>query len=340
MDEMPPRVADVLGAWDIPAPHASASVPAGTNNLSYRIEGAGRAYLLRIYQNTTDLARLADEHRLLQRLQGVALSFVVPDPLPTRFGTTLAPVGREGMGDGWAALFPVIPGHHPRAPDEDDTRAMGIALGELDAVLRALPSDFMHAPHALYGDLEHVHPLVAGSEDVVRDLSLGGERWRDYDRLIATIHAALPSLYGALPQQLIHSDFGRSNVLMTGGRVTGILDFEFAAPDLRALDFAIGLYHCACTTSGRFAVRWELVDAFAAGYGARVRLDRAEVDALPTLLRVRRVASILHRLGRHRAGLADKAAVEEQLGDTLLLHRWLLDHDTELMGRVWRWVIQ
>ena len=43
----------------------------------------------------------------------------------------------------------------------------------------------------------------------------------------------MPDLYATLPQQLAHEDFDPSNVLMEGARVTGVLDFEFCARDLR-----------------------------------------------------------------------------------------------------------
>jgi len=45
-------------------------------------------------------------------------------------------------------------------------------------------------------------------------------------------------------QKVIHGDFTPSNTLHAGGRLTGIIDFEFAGPDARAMDVASGLYFC------------------------------------------------------------------------------------------------
>lgn len=59
------------------------------------------------------------------------------------------------------------------------------------------------------------------------------------DAAIAECRASVPRRYGALPQPWIHRDIARSHVLRIGGRVTGILDFESADRNPRALD-AVG----------------------------------------------------------------------------------------------------
>lgn len=333
-------LSDLLQRWRIPLPRTIRPTDAGTNNLSWRIESAGGAYILRIYQNTGDPGRIFDEHTLLRRLQEAGLSFAVPTPVPNLAGETLIPLPeqsppRQGAKDAWAALFPLIPGRHAQAGNVDEVRAAGAALGELDAALAAIPLDLMASAPPTYGDLEHIHPLAPDPLGLLDSLGLDDRQRESIHHLWVTTHAALPALYGALPRQVIHSDFGRSNMLVADGRVSGILDFEFAAPDLRAMDVAIGLYHCACTVAGgRFAVRWDLVEAFAAAYATRVSLTAAEVEALPALLRLRRLVALIHRIGRWKQGLADTPAVYEHLEDTLRLHEWLTTHDGELVASV------
>lgn len=58
-------------------------------------------------------------------------------------------------------------------------------------------------------------------------------------RIFADLRAQVPLLYRTLPLQVIHGDFINRNALMQQGRITGALDFEFCARDLRALDLAI-----------------------------------------------------------------------------------------------------
>ena len=44
-----------------------------------------------------------------------------------------------------------------------------------------------------------------------------------------------------LPSQLIHGDLHYDNVLVNDGKVSGLLDFEFAMYDWRAMELAICL---------------------------------------------------------------------------------------------------
>jgi Ser/Thr protein kinase RdoA (MazF antagonist) len=229
-------------------------------------------------------------------------------------------------------LFPVIPGRHAPAPTSVETQVAGTALGNLDAALGNAPDGLLTQPFPQYGDLDHIHSLVSDSRAVVDDIDLDAEQRRAYRHFLDTARAAIPGLYDQLPRQLIHSDYARSNVLMEGDRVSGILYFEFAARDLRAMEFAVGLYQYGCTKHGRVMVQWDLLRAFSAGYGARVSLAPAEVQAVPALLRLRRTVSGLHFIGRWRQGLATASTIAEQARDTLVLHHWLLDHERELVA--------
>lgn len=72
-------------------------------------------------------------------------------------------------------------------------------------------------------------------------MSLPAEFQGRIRRLFADLQQQVPGLYRSLPQQVIHGDFVARNALMQEGRVTGVLDFEFCAHDLRAMDLAIAL---------------------------------------------------------------------------------------------------
>ena len=55
--------------------------------------------------------------------------------------------------------------------------------------------------------------------------------------------ARVETYKGSLPMQLIHGDLHYDNVLVaeTQDRVSGVLDFEFAAYDWRAMELAVCL---------------------------------------------------------------------------------------------------
>jgi homoserine kinase type II len=152
-----------------------------------------------------------------------------------------------------------------------------------------------------------------------------------FDELLPQI----PGLYGRLPQQIIHADAGRSNVLVHEGRVSGWLDFEFALPDLRAMDFAAALWSFGVAPY-RTARDWAVIEALAAGYGRHQPLTSTEVSALPTLLRLREATSLVHWVGRLRQELTTVEDIADRVADLLHVDRWLRTYAAELLPRVER----
>jgi homoserine kinase type II len=121
----------------------------------------------------------------------------------------------------------------------------------------------------------------------------------DYDALLTR---ASP-LYASLPKQLCHEDCDPSNILLEGTRVTGVLDWEFCALDLRPMDLVVAL---TWWPLGRFGSgeEWPIIAALLRGYALRRALSTAEVVAIPTLFQFRAYTSLIHRLGRQLQGLS------------------------------------
>jgi homoserine kinase type II len=110
-----------------------------------------------------------------------------------------------------------------------------------------------------------------------------------------------------LPRGAIHGDLFCDNVLFDGARLSGIIDFGFAATDVLAYDLAITVNDWCTFTEGdhRGALDQSRVDAIAAAY-RRVRPVNAEERELwPVLLRaaaLRFWVSRLYDLHLPRAG--------------------------------------
>lgn len=285
------------------------------------VETPRGAYVLRHYQNTADTDRIAYEHALLTRLARLGLSFAVPVPIPTHSGETMVPVS-TGAASAPAALFRFIAGRHPDAGSALQAHACAAALGELHQALGRINLRPPAGALPLFGELYRVHPAVPDPPGMLEELPLQGEERAQVMAILHELLAQVPALYASLPRQTVHRDFDGTNVLMEGVRVTGILDFEFARPDLRAIDFAYALYaftHPVWDTHPEVA----LVSAFAAGYRERVRLMPAEIEAVPDLMRLYRMVSLIHRAGRHRQGLAHREAVLSRAQALLRLDAWL-----------------
>jgi Ser/Thr protein kinase RdoA (MazF antagonist) len=204
-------------------------------------------------------------------------------------------------------------------------RACGVALGELHAALREI--DPGPAPSlARYGDLELIHPRVPDPWSLARDLPLDERSRERMSAILERLRGRIPHLYATLPQQLCHNDFSPGNLLMRGDAVGAVLDFEFVAPDLRALDVCTCWYWLALRGwNGGNGMDAQAVRALLDGYAAStdVPLTPDELHAMPDLALLRATVSIIHRAGRHRAGLDTEQSVLDRVDLLLGLDDWL-----------------
>jgi homoserine kinase type II len=317
----------ILHAWRLPRPLVITRAEGGYQNTTVFVSCAVGEFVLRVYSNVVDPARQRFEHELLKKLAAADLSFTVPQPLPSEDGDTLRVVdGRL------AVLFARIPGE-PLAKDGGSyLRHAAAALAELDVALAAFDR-FDHRPPNFGGDLTRIHPLVDDLDEAAvesgleRDpraaLRLGLER---------TAELAVP-LYASLPQQVTHGDFAFSNTLVRNGRVTGLLDFEHSGVDVRAMDLTVALYRFPAYDDAL-----DQCDLFGQAYSSVLSLDPAEVVAVPALLELRAGVSVVHWVGRMRAGLATIDDVRPRAERALLTYEWVRANGVELAGRAMGWI--
>jgi homoserine kinase type II len=258
--------------------------------------------VLRVYSNTTDAARLRFERGVLAQLTVMRLPFALPTPLSTLDGANFLAVKTE-QGNALATLTPYIPGHPPDRDNLDQATAAGEALGRLTIAMARLATPSEGVSWRSSGDLARCHPLVPDPPATFADLPLPNEKRQRLISGYVWLIERIPDLYAILPQQLAHEDFDPGNVLMEGTRVTGVLDFEFCARDLRVMDLTVALTWWPVRHYGTGA-EWPIIVALARGYARHITLTDDEIAALPTLFRLRAYTSLIHRLGRYRQGLS------------------------------------
>ena len=296
----PTPVTPALDAYDLAPPvelsPLSGPLSGGIGNLVLGVRTGAGEFVWKGYATHADVAAILYEHRLVGWLAGRGLSFAVPVPLPTRDGATLCRVA-----GGWQALFVRLPGARPDDRDAAQVEAVGAALAELHAALTTYPPDARPGVPP-YGDLQRIHPRIPDPY-LLTPAELGLPDAPPYDRLLgwwreelAGLRASVEDHYSTLPQQVIHGDCVSGNLLIQDGRITAVLDFDFARPDARAMDVAIGL---------KYAMRtWDNPDplpiarAFCRGYARRGWLTTAEVNAMPWLIRLRDAVLAIWCLGR------------------------------------------
>jgi homoserine kinase type II len=323
----PADVDEILDAWRLPRPRIAAKAEGGYQNTTLFVSCSQGEFVLRVYSNVVDPARQRFEHELLGRLASAELSFAVPRPLRSDAGDTLRVVqGRL------AALFARIPGEPLAKGGGPDVGRAAAALAELDVALAAVQR-FDHRPPTYDADLTRVHPLADDLDEAVLESGLGPHREDALRRgLERTAELAVP-LYASLPQQITHGDFGFGNTLVRNGRVTGLIDFEVAGMDVRAMDLAVGLY--------RFPAYDDALsqcDVFGRGYSSVLPLDPTEIAALPALLELRAGVSFMHWVGRMRAGLAAIDDIRPRAGRALFTYEWVRENGDELARRAMSWI--
>jgi homoserine kinase type II len=99
----------------------------------------------------------------------------------------------------------------------------------------------------------------------------------------------------SLPKGAIHGDLFRDNVLFVGDRVSGIIDFGFAATDFLAYDLAITVNDW-CVDRATGALEDGCCEALVAAYQAVRPLSPEEGEQWPTLLRAAALRFWLSRL--------------------------------------------
>lgn len=328
--DVPETPDEMLGSWPIGRVRSVRPAETGTNNFSFRVEAETGRYFLRIYRNRIDHVQLGYEHAVLIRLQEAGLSFAVPAPVVAGDGATMVAVvfdGRETI----ANLFHLIDGVHPKRGDVEQAEICGRALGELDAALGGIDRGTLPAGPGYFGDLSQVPAVVPDPAEMMVGLPAS-----EIDRArIAEIFKQLDEIvrgdFVHLPRQIIHGDFGGSNVLMDDDRVSGILDFEYVGENMRAMELAVGLWAFG-RAGDPGGDSWPPTEAFARGYRSRVSLTDAEIRVLPDLQRLREAFSLEHWVGRHRQGLTTVEDITERV-DRLLQLDERLRHDGPKMVR-------
>ena len=323
----PGDVDEVLDGWRLPRPRTVAPASEGYQNKTLFVSCASGEYVLKMYSNVAELGHRRFEHELLARLALAELPFAVPRPVPDADGDTLRSVdGRP------AVLFVRIEGETLPKGGGAQVRRAAAALAQLDVVMAELDS-FGHRPPRFEGDLGLVHPLVDDIAEAVEDTGLDATRTTMLYRALDHASELAGPVYASLPRQVTHGDFAFGNTLVKDGVVTGLVDFEHAGIDVRAMDLAAALY--------RFPSHQDALDEcerFGHAYCAVLPLDVTEVAALPALLLVRSGVFVAHWVGRYRVGLATIDEVRPRAARALFTADWVEKNGAEVVRRALGWI--
>lgn len=320
-----PETAELLSHWGIGSGAELTAAARGSNNRTILVAENDRRWVLRISQNLS-AGQVRAEHKLLARLRQSDLPFALPEPAPTVAGDTVVETA-----NGPATLCHWIAGARPDDTSEQALERIGAALAGLSVAMRDLP--FGDAPQDWRGGPMATLPAGVGAGGLIAELAAAGIRPGLTELLAASAARADAwhrSAAAHLPIQVVHGDIGASNVLADekSGELTGVLDFEIAGADYRVQDLVATLLLSGALEGPAWPAR---VTALMRGVVSAVRLDPAEICAVPELVVGRSVGSALWRAGRWRRGLSELDDVADRLDELAATVTFVSESGDELL---------
>jgi homoserine kinase type II len=270
-------LAAFLTDYDIGGMVAFRGIAEGVENSNYALRTTQGDYILTLYEKRVDPAELPWFLGLMEHLALHGISC----PLPVH--------GRDGVSlrmlcDRYAAITTFLPGVWPRRVRLEHCGPVGAALAALHLAGRDYAPTRRNAlgPHGW-------RPLFERSRARADEVA---------PELAAELDFTLDRILGAWPRGLpvghIHADLFPDNVFFLEGKVSGLIDFYFAATDLLAYDVAVCLNAWCFEADYSFNVT--KARAMLAGYGATRSLTGAERAALPVLCQGAAIRFLLTRL--------------------------------------------
>lgn len=270
-------LAAFLADYDIGSMVAFRGIAEGVENSNFSLRTTSGDYILTLYEKRVNPADLPWFLGLMEHL--AKRGIVCPQPVRGRDGAAL----RHLCGK-HAAITTFLPGVWPRRVRPEHCGPVGSAL----AGVHVAGLDYAPTRHNALGP-DGWQPLLERSRGRADEVQAGLAS--ELDQALAGILLAWPS---ALPVGHIHADLFPDNVFFLDGRLSGLIDFYFAATDVLAYDVAVCLN--AWCFEPDFSFNVTKARAMLRAYSEVRPLSAAEQAALPVLCQGASIRFLLTRL--------------------------------------------
>lgn len=266
-----------LADYDIGTAVAFRGIAEGVENSNFSLRTTTGDFILTLYEKRVDPQELPWFLGLMEHLAQRGL--VCPQPVRGRDGIALRQLcGRH------AAITTFLPGVWPRRVRLSHCGPLGTELARLHLCGRDYPPRRENAlgPRSWQRLLDRSRHRA---DEVQTGLA------HELDQALHHILQAWPS---GLPEGHIHADLFPDNVFFLDDKVSGLIDFYFAATDLLAYDVAVCLN--AWCFEADFSFNVTKGRALLTAYDQVRPLTAAERDALPVLCQGAAMRFLLTRL--------------------------------------------
>jgi len=270
-------LAAFLLLYDIGRMVAFRGIAEGVENSNYALRTTEGDYILTLYEKRVNTEELPWFLGLMEHL--AAQDFSCPLPVRGKNGGNL-----NYLSGRMASITSFLPGVWPRRVQVEHCEPLGETLAKLHLAGAGFAPRRVNAlGPAGWG------PLLAASLPRADEVAAG---------LGAELEAGLAAILAAWPEFLptghIHADLFPDNVFFLEGRVSGVIDFYFAATDYYAYDVAVCLN--AWCFERDFSFNMTKSQALLRGYRRHRELDAAERAAMPVLAAGAAMRFLLTRL--------------------------------------------
>ena len=270
-------LAAYVAEYDLGSVVAFRGIAEGVENSNFSLRTTAGDFILTLYERRVDPAELPWFLGLMDHL--AAGGITCPQPVRARDGAALRRLaGRP------ACITTFLPGVWPRRVRPMHCAPVGGALAALHLAGAGYAPE---RPNAL--GPAGWRPLLDRSLPRADEVQpgLGAQLSAALDRILAAWPASLPRGH-------IHADLFPDNVFFLDGRLSGLIDFYFAATDLFAYDVAVCLNAWCFEPDLSFNVT--KARAMLRAYAVRRPLSAAERAALPVLCQGAAIRFVLTRL--------------------------------------------
>ena len=249
----------------------------GVENSNFQLRTTAGDFILTLYEKRVDPAELPWFLGLMEHL--ATRGITCPQPVRGCDGDALRHLaGRP------ACITTFLPGVWPRRVRPEHCAPVGAALAGL---------------HLAGMDYAPTRPNALGPPSWAPLLTRSGARANEVqpglcNELAAALDRIVADWPGDLPRGHIHADLFPDNVVFLDGRLSGLIDFYFAATDLLAYDLAVCLNAWCFEPDYSFNVT--RARAMLAAYDRVRPLSCAERAALPVLCQGAALRFLLTRL--------------------------------------------
>ncbi|HRD92633.1 MAG TPA: homoserine kinase [Accumulibacter sp.] len=265
-----------LETYDLGTVTQLTGISEGVQNSNFFLSSTRGDYVLTVFEQVAP----AQVPRYVQLMDHLArLGLPCPAPVANRHCEQVSCLGGKP-----AVIVSRLAGRSQESPNSAQCAAIGELLARLHLAARSWPEPLQHQRDTAW--CSRVAAEIAPFLDDDDARLLHGEVRHQQQRRPAD-----------LPRGVIHADLFRDNVLFSGDRVSGVLDFYFAGVDDLLFDLAVTVNDWCSTRDG--ALDDSRCAALLSAYDARRQLLPAEHAAWPTLLRAAALRFWVSRLQDH-----------------------------------------